>query len=32
VIGIYGGVSWDDYPTRDNYRNWSVWDASEVLP
>ena len=20
-----------DYPTRDNYRNWSVWDAGEVL-
>lgn len=31
VIGIYGGASWDDYPTRDNYRNWSVWDAGEVL-
>lgn len=32
VIGIYGGKTWSDYPTRDNYRNWSVWDAGEVLP
>lgn len=31
VIGIYGGKTFDDYPTRDNYRNWSVWDAGEVL-
>lgn len=32
VIGIYGGVGFDSYPTRDQYRNWSVWDAGEVLP
>lgn len=32
VLGIYGGKTLDDYPTRDNYRNWSVWDAGEVLP
>ena len=31
VIGIYGGKTFDDYPTRNNYRNWSVWDAGEVL-
>lgn len=31
VLGIYGGKTFDDYPTRDNYRNWSVWDAGEVL-
>ena len=31
VIGIYGGKTFADYPTRDNYRNWSVWDAGEVL-
>lgn len=31
VIGIYGGKTFDDYPTRGNYRNWSVWDAGEVL-
>lgn len=31
VIGIYGGKTWDDYPTRNNYRNWSVWDAGSVL-
>lgn len=32
VLGLYGGKTWSDYPTRDNYRNWSVWDAGEVLP
>ncbi len=32
VIGIYGGATFDDYPTRDEYRNWSVWDAGNVLP
>lgn len=32
VIGIYGGKSFQDYPTRDNYRNWSAWDAGEILP
>lgn len=32
VIGIYGGADFDDYPTRDQYRNWSVWDAGNVLP
>lgn len=31
VIGLYGGKTWSDYPTRDSYRNWSVWDAGEVL-
>ena len=31
VLGIYGGKTFADYPTRDNYRNWSVWDAGEVL-
>ena len=31
VIGLYAGKTWADYPTRDNYRNWSVWDAGEVL-
>lgn len=31
VIGIYAGKTFDDYPTRNNYRNWSVWDAGEVL-
>lgn len=31
VIGVYGGATWGSYPTRDNYRNWSVWDAGEVL-
>jgi len=31
VIGIYAGATFDDYPTRDRYRNWSVWDAGEVL-
>lgn len=32
VIGIYGGMTFDDYPTRDNYRNWSAWSANGVLP
>ena len=27
VLGIYGGRTFDDFPTRDNYENWSVWDA-----
>jgi len=31
VLGIYGGKTYSDYPTRDNYRNWSVWDANSVL-
>lgn len=31
VLGLYGGKTFADYPTRDNYRNWSVWDAGEVL-
>lgn len=31
VLGIYGGKTLDDYPTRNNYRNWSVWDAASVL-
>lgn len=31
IIGIYGGKTWSDYPTRNNYRNWSVWDAGSVL-
>lgn len=31
VLGLYGGKTFDDYPTRDNYANWSVWDAGEVL-
>jgi hypothetical protein len=31
VLGLYGGKTFDDYPTRDNYHNWSVWDAGEVL-
>lgn len=30
VIGLYGGKTFADYPTRDNYPNWSVWDA-EIL-
>lgn len=32
VLGLYGGKTFADYPTRNNYRNWSVWDAGEVLP
>lgn len=31
VLGIYGGKTFADYPTRNNYRNWSVWDAGSVL-
>ena len=31
VIGIYGGKTFDDYPTRFNYRNFSAWDAGEIL-
>jgi hypothetical protein len=31
VLGLYGGKTFADYPTRDNYANWSVWDAGEVL-
>ena len=31
MIGIYGGKTWNDYPTRNQYRNWSVWDAGSVL-
>jgi hypothetical protein len=31
VLGIYGGKTLADYPTRGNYRNWSCWDAGEVL-
>lgn len=31
VLGVYGGKTLADYPTRDNYQNWSVWDAGEVL-
>lgn len=27
VLGIYGGKTLNDFPTRDNYQNWSVWDA-----
>lgn len=32
VLGVYGGKTLADYPTRDAYRNWSVWDAGEILP
>lgn len=31
VLGLYGGKTFADYPTRDNYSNWSVWDAGEIL-
>lgn len=31
VLGLYGGKTFADYPTRDNFRNWSVWDANSVL-
>lgn len=31
ILGLYGGKTFDDYPTRNNYRNWSVWDANSVL-
>lgn len=31
VLGVYGGKTLADYPTRNNYANWSVWDAGEVL-
>lgn len=34
ILGIYsppgGGGSLDAFPTRDRYRNWSVWDAGEI--
>ncbi len=31
ILGLYGGKTWSDYPTRDQYRNWSVWDSGSVL-
>lgn len=31
VLGLYGGFTLADYPTRDKYRNWSVWSASGAL-
>lgn len=31
VIGIYAGRTFDDFPTRDRYPNWSVWSAEYVL-
>lgn len=31
VLGCYGGKTLADYPTRNNYRNWSVWAAGNVL-
>lgn len=31
VVGVYGGRTFDDFPTRDNYPNWSVWDAGTVI-
>lgn len=31
LLGIQGDITLDDFPTRDNYRNWSVWDAGEAL-
>ena len=35
VLGLYEGFghryTLDDYPTRNQYRNWSVWDSGEVL-
>lgn len=31
VLGLYGGKTFADYPTRNNYRNWSVWSANSVL-
>lgn len=31
VLGLQGGKTLGDYPTRDQYRNWSVWDAGEAL-
>lgn len=32
ILGAYGGRTIESFPTRDNYRNWSVWDAGSVLP
>jgi hypothetical protein len=31
LLGMQGGKTFADFPTRDNYANWSVWDAGEVL-
>lgn len=31
VLGIYGGRTFADFPTRDQYANWSVWDAGTAL-
>lgn len=32
VLGVYGGKTLDDYPTRDRYRNWSAYNAGAALP
>lgn len=31
VIGLYGGRTLADFPTRNQYRNWSAWAAEYVL-
>lgn len=35
ILGVYGppnaGSSVESFPTRDNYRNWSVWDAGNAI-
>lgn len=31
VIGLYGGRTWADFPTYDDYANGSVWAAEYVL-
>lgn len=31
ILGLYGGDTLGDYPTRDDYRNWSVWAAEYVI-
>lgn len=31
ALGTYGGRTLNSFPTRNNYRNWSVWAAEYVL-
>jgi hypothetical protein len=31
ALGVYGGRTLDDFPTRNDYPNWSVWSADYLL-